>query len=120
MNTLLIAEHNNETLADATVKAVTAAAQMGGECHVLVAGSRLRRCCRRGRQAWTVSPKCFWPMTRNMKNNWPSRWLRWLVTRMADGYATIATPASTNGKNFTPRIAALLGLQPNLGHYRRD
>ena len=39
MNTLLIAEHNNETLADATVKAVTAAAQMGGECHVLVAGS---------------------------------------------------------------------------------
>jgi len=39
MNTLLIAEHNNETLADATVKAATAAAQMGGECHVLVAGS---------------------------------------------------------------------------------
>ena len=31
MNTLLIAEHNNETLADATVKSATAAAQMGGE-----------------------------------------------------------------------------------------
>jgi electron transfer flavoprotein alpha subunit len=31
-----------------------------------------------------------------------------LVVGMASGYATIATPASTNGKNFTPRIAALL------------
>ncbi|MEE3058860.1 MAG: electron transfer flavoprotein subunit alpha/FixB family protein, partial [Pseudomonadota bacterium] len=39
MNTLLIAEHNNETLADATVKSASAAAQMGGELHVLVAGT---------------------------------------------------------------------------------
>ena len=39
MNTLLIAEHNNATLADATVKSVTAAAQMGGDLHVLVAGA---------------------------------------------------------------------------------
>ena len=39
MNTLLIAEHNNVNLADATVKSVTAAAQMGGDLHVLVAGN---------------------------------------------------------------------------------
>ena len=38
MNTLLIAEHNNATLADATVKAVSAAAQMDGDLHILVAG----------------------------------------------------------------------------------
>ena len=39
MTVLLIAEHDNASLKDATNKALTAAAQMGGDVHVLVAGS---------------------------------------------------------------------------------
>ncbi len=38
MTTLLIAEHDNKTLKDATAKALTAAKQLGGDVHVLVAG----------------------------------------------------------------------------------
>ena len=38
MTTLLVAEHDNKTLKDATNKALTAAKAIGGEVHVLVAG----------------------------------------------------------------------------------
>ena len=38
MTTLLIAEHEHSTLKDSTNKALTAATQLGGEVHVLVAG----------------------------------------------------------------------------------
>ena len=38
MTTLLIAEHDHETLKDSTNKALTAASQLGGDVHVLVAG----------------------------------------------------------------------------------
>jgi electron transfer flavoprotein alpha subunit len=38
MATLLLAEHDNKTLKDATNKALTAAKALGGEVHVLVAG----------------------------------------------------------------------------------
>ena len=40
MAVLLIAEHDNASLKDATHKALTAAAQMGGDVHVLVAGNK--------------------------------------------------------------------------------
>ena len=40
MAVLLIAEHDNKSLKDATHKALTAAAQMGGDVHVLVAGHK--------------------------------------------------------------------------------
>ena len=39
MTTLLIAEHDNASIKDATNKALTSAKQMGGDVHVLVAGS---------------------------------------------------------------------------------
>ena len=40
MPVLVIAEHDNQTLKTATLNAVAAAAQLGGEIHVLVAGSQ--------------------------------------------------------------------------------
>ena len=41
MTTLLIAEHDNKVLKDATSKALTAAKAMGGDVHVLVAGATM-------------------------------------------------------------------------------
>ena len=46
MSVLLIAEHDNASLKDATHKALTAAAQMGGTVDILVAGNNCGRCSR--------------------------------------------------------------------------
>ena len=106
MNTLLIAEHNNETLADATVKSATAAAQMGGELHVLVAGAK---CGAVGEAAAKLDGVAKVLVADDaLYEKQLAEPMAALVTSMADGYATIASPASTNGKNFMPRIAALL------------
>ena len=106
MNTLLIAEHNNETLADATVKSATAAAQMGGELHVLVAGAN---CGAVGEAAAKLDGVAKVLVADDaLYEKQLAEPMAALVTSMADGYATIASPASTNGKNFMPRIAALL------------
>ena len=106
MNTLLIAEHNNETLADATVKSVTAAAQMGGELHVLVAGSGCASVADQAAKLEGVAKVLLADDAQYDKQL--AEPMAALVVGIASGYATIATPASTNGKNFTPRIAALL------------
>ena len=106
MNTLLIAEHNNATLADATVKSVTAAAQMGGDLHVLVAGAN---CASVGEAAAKLDGVAKVLVADDaLYEKQLAEPMAALVTGMADGYSTIATPASTNGKNFMPRIAALL------------
>ena len=106
MNTLLIAEHNNETLADATVKSATAAAQLGGELHVLVAGAN---CGAVGEAAAVLDGVAKVLVADDaLYEKQLAEPMAALVISMADGYATIASPASTNGKNFMPRIAALL------------
>ena len=48
MSVLVFAEHDNESLKDATLSAVTAAANLGGEVHVLVAGANARAAGARG------------------------------------------------------------------------
>ena len=51
MTTLLVAEHDNKTIKDATSKAFTAAKAIGGDVHVLVAGKRLQTCSGYGGKA---------------------------------------------------------------------
>ena len=106
MNTLLIAEHNNAALAEATVKSITAAAQMGGDLHVLVAGAN---CASVGEAAAKLDGVAKVLVADDaLYEKQLAEPMAALVTSMADDYATIAAPASTNGKNFMPRIAALL------------
>ncbi len=106
MNTLLIAEHNNVNLADATVKSVTAAAQMGGDLHVLVAGNGCASVADQAAKLEGVAKVLLADDAQYDKQL--AEPMAALVVGIAAGYATIATPASTNGKNFMPRIAALL------------
>ncbi len=106
MNTLLIAEHNNQNLSESTVKSATAAAQMGGELHVLVAGAGCAGVADEAAKLDGVAKVLLADDAQYEKHL--AEPMSALVVGLADGYATIATPASTNGKNFMPRIAALL------------
>ncbi|MGB0342931.1 MAG: electron transfer flavoprotein subunit alpha/FixB family protein [Parvibaculales bacterium] len=106
MNTLLIAEHNNANLADATVKAASAAAQMDGELHILVAGEGCAAVADQAAKLDGVAKVLLADDGQYAKQL--AEPMAALVVSLADAYATIASPASTNGKNFMPRIAALL------------
>ena len=72
MTTLLIAEHDNKSLKDATNKALTAAKALGGDVHVLVAGKDCKAAAEAAANS-TASPRCSWPTLRPTSINWPSR-----------------------------------------------
>ncbi len=106
MSTLLIAEHDNEELKDSTAKAATAALALGGDVHILVAG---QNCAAVGEQAAKISgiAKVLVaddglyerPLAENMAA---------LIVSLMDGYDTVMAAATTSGKNYMPRVAALL------------
>jgi electron transfer flavoprotein alpha subunit len=106
MAVLLIAEHDNASLKDATHKALTAAAQMGGDVHVLVAGHQAEGAAKAAAKLAGVqkvlhveSAALERPLAEPMAAT---------IVALAGGYDHIVAPATTNGKNFMPRVAALL------------
>ena len=106
MTTLLIAEHNNSELNDATLKAATAASQLGGDVHVLVAGSGCASVADAAAKISGVSKVLL--ADAPVMDKMLAEAMAALVVSIADGYDAIVTAATTNGKNFMPRIAALL------------
>jgi electron transfer flavoprotein alpha subunit len=106
MAVLLIAEHDNASLKDATHKALTAAAAMGGEVHVLVAGSNASGAAAQAAKLAGVKKVLHAdaayldrPLAEPMAAT---------IVALAASYDHIVAPATTNGKNFMPRVAALL------------
>jgi electron transfer flavoprotein alpha subunit len=110
MSILVIAEHDNSELFPGTLNTVTAAGQIGGDVHVLVAG----------RGAADVAAACATvpgvakvlhaddeayasSITENMAS---------LVNANLDGYSHVLAPASTFGKALIPYTAALANVQP--------
>ncbi|MFY0734319.1 MULTISPECIES: electron transfer flavoprotein subunit alpha/FixB family protein [Aurantimonas] len=106
MTTLLIAEHDNQTLSEQTAKALTAAAQMGGDVHVLVAGSGSTAVAEAAGQLGGVAKVLH--ADAEAYAHGLAEPLADLVVRLAEGYDAIVAPATTAGKNVAPRIAALL------------
>jgi electron transfer flavoprotein alpha subunit len=106
MATLVIAEHNNQSLKDATAKTVAAALEIGGPVTVLVAGSG---CAGAGEQAAKLSgvDKVLVADDPGLEKQIAENMAALVVPLMADYDAAVA-PATTNGKNYMPRIAALL------------
>ena len=109
MAVLVIADHNNSDLNPATLNAVTAAAEIDAEVHLLVAGAG---CAAVGEAAAKVQgvakvlvaddPAYEHGLAENLAN---------LVVGLAEGYSHLLAAATTTGKNFTPRVAALLDVQ---------
>jgi electron transfer flavoprotein alpha subunit len=106
MTTLLIADHDNASLKDATAKALTAASALGGEVHVLVAGKDCRPAAEQAAKLTGVA-KVLHADAEQFEHQLAEP-LAALVVSLADGYDALVAPATIGGKNFMPRVAALL------------
>jgi electron transfer flavoprotein alpha subunit len=106
MAILVIAEHNNAALAAATLNTVAAAQAIGGDIHVLVAGSGCAAVAEAAAKVAGVS-KVLVADNAAQANQLPEN-LAPLVAELGKGYSHVLAPATTNGKNLLPRVAALL------------
>jgi len=106
MATLLIAEHDNANLNPATAKALTAAAALGGDVDVLVAGEGAKAVADAAAKLSGVK-KVLLADNAAYKNRLAEP-MAALIVKLADGYDAIVSPSTTSGKNFMPRVAALL------------
>jgi electron transfer flavoprotein alpha subunit len=109
MALLVIAEHDHGTLKGATLNTVGAAQKIGGEIHVLVAGHNADGAAKAAAQIAGVAkvlnaeaPQLGEFLAENVAA---------LVVSIAKGYTHILAPATSNGKDVTPRVAALLDVQ---------
>ncbi|MGJ8527355.1 electron transfer flavoprotein subunit alpha/FixB family protein [Maritalea sp.] len=106
MATLLLAEHDNKNLNEATLRAANAAVQLGGDLHVLVAGEN---CADVGEAAAKISGVAKVIVADNAAfANQLAEPVADLIVTMAEGYDAFVAPATSNGKNTMPRVAALL------------
>jgi electron transfer flavoprotein alpha subunit len=106
MTILVIAEHDNVSLKPATLNAVTAAAKIGGDIHVLVAGAGCGAAAEAAAKVAGVAKVKVADAAHY--GDQTAENIAALVVANAAGYSHIVAPATTGGKNFMPRVAALL------------
>ncbi|MDP3540108.1 MAG: electron transfer flavoprotein subunit alpha/FixB family protein [Azonexus sp.] len=106
MTILVIAEHDHQQLKAATLNTVAAAQKIGGEVHVLVAGSNCQAAAQAAAQLQGVAKVKVADAAHYQSQTAEN--LTALVVANAAGYTHILAPATTFGKNLSPRIAALL------------
>lgn len=106
MTALVIAEHDNASIKGATLNTVTAAAQLGGEVHVLVAGHNAAAAATQAAQIAGVSKVIHADaegFAHGLAENVAAQ-----VLAIAAGYSHLLFPATAAGKNVAPRVAAKL------------
>ena len=106
MSVLVLAEHDNAELKDATLAAVTAAAQLGGDVHVLVAGKGAAAVAAAAAKVAGVA-KVLHADAAEVEHALAEN-LAPLIAGLMAGYDALVAPATTRGKNVLPRVAALL------------
>ena len=106
MSILVVAEHDNVSIKAATLNAVTAASRIAGDIHLLVAG---KDCASVADEAAKISgvAKVLLADAPQYADQLPEN-VAALVVANASGYSHILAAATTAGKNFMPRVAALL------------
>ncbi|NCT81944.1 MAG: electron transfer flavoprotein subunit alpha/FixB family protein [Comamonadaceae bacterium] len=106
MTALVIAEHDNAHIKGATLNTVTAAAALGGDVHVLVAGHNAAAAAAAAAQIAGVAKVLHADaaaLAEGLAENVAAQ-----VIALASGYSHILFPATAAGKNVAPRVAALL------------
>jgi electron transfer flavoprotein alpha subunit len=106
MAILLLADHDNASLSDQTAKTLTAAAKIGGDVHVLVAGKGAKAAADAAAKLSGVS-KVLLADSDDLANNLAEP-LADLIVSLSGSYDTIISAATSVGKNVLPRVAALL------------
>jgi electron transfer flavoprotein alpha subunit len=106
MASLVIAEHDNKALKDATAKTVAAAAQLGQPVHVLVAGSNAGGVAEAASKLAGVEKVLL--VDAPLFERIVAEPMEALILSLAGNYDAILAPATTNGKNYMPRVAAKL------------
>ena len=106
MSTLILVEHDNQTMHPATRNVLSAAQQLDEEIHLLVAGHQCKTVAEQVaalsgvHKVLYVDKSCYeHPLAEQMSN---------LVLSLANSFKAILIPSSTCGKNIAPRVAALL------------
>jgi electron transfer flavoprotein alpha subunit len=106
MAILVYAEHDNASLKTATLNTIAAAKQIGDDIHVLVAGSGNQAVADAAAQAEGVSKVLLADNAAYAHQTAEN--IALLVVDIAADYSHVLAPATTTGKNFMPRVAALL------------
>ena len=106
MSILVVAEHDNSSLKGATLNTLAAAAKMGGDISVLVAGQDCSAVADAAAKAAGVSKVLL--ADNAAYGHQLAENLALLVADLGKSFTHILVPATTTGKNFMPRVAALL------------
>jgi electron transfer flavoprotein alpha subunit len=109
MATLLLAEHDNSTVKDATAKALNAALALGGPVSILVAGQGCKVAAESAAKLQGVASVLL--ADHAVYAHLLAEPTAALIVKMAGGFSHIVAPSTTNGKNIMPRVAALLDVQ---------
>ncbi len=106
MSVLVIAEHDNASIKPATLNTVTAAAQCGGDVHVLVAGKGADAAAQAAAKIVGVAKVIHVDgehFAHGLAENMAAQ-----IVSIAGGYSHFLFPATASGKNIAPRVAAML------------
>ncbi|WP_339692188.1 electron transfer flavoprotein subunit alpha/FixB family protein [Celeribacter baekdonensis] len=106
MAILLFAEHDNASLSEQTAKALTAASQIGGDVDILIAGKGASAAAEAAAKLTGVR-KVLLAESEALEQRLAEAAAA-LIVSLAPEYDTVLAPATTNGKNVLPRVAALL------------
>ena len=106
MTVLVVAEHDNAEIRPATLVTVTAAREIESDVHILVAGAGARPAAEAAAKVAGVSKVLHTDDARY--DHQLAESMAALIVALAPDYAAVLAPATTTGKNFMPRVAALL------------
>jgi electron transfer flavoprotein alpha subunit len=106
MGILVVAKHDNESLDESSAKTVAAAAKLGEEIHVLVAGKDCKPAAEEAAKVEGVGKVIH--VEGEAYGHRLAEPLSLLIAKLAEPYSHVFAPAITSGKNVMPRVAALL------------
>ena len=106
MSILVIAEHDNDELKGSTLNTITAAKEIDSDIELLVAGFSCEAVVEKACEIPVISKVVV--ADKETYKNFLAENIGALVAKIGSNYSHILAPATSNGKNFMPRVAALL------------